>query len=804
MKLKLTALTFACVLISLTSLAQKNLAKIDSSYVNYFQDTRETPYLHLNKTSFLSGEEIWFSAYVIEQNSQRPHPTTSNLYISIFDASGNLKDQQLVHVKKGLGYGSINIDSTFTKDHYYLKASTKWMKNFKEDQSFSQKIKIVSSPKKKITESTKSEKDYFEFKLFPEGGHLVANTINNVGILIKNANNKGQKIQKGVIKDEQGNILKTFITNHLGFGKVKLFFSENSTYTFEATLENGSIVFAKTPKISSQGISLQVENNESKQLKINIGTNENTLKRIAGKKYTVVVHNTRTYLKYALPINSSMTNYSLLLRKEQLPKGMNIITVFNEQSIPLVERLIFINDDTLYSNVSIDKTFYGKDSINISFENKSSESVFLSASFLPHETKAYNPKHSIRTAILLKPYIKGDIENFQYYFLKNDRKRRVDLDLLLLTQGWSKYSWDHIFNAPPKLYNPFEYGIDITTNVNKRLNKKQTVLMYSPENKLVREIKNLESSYILKNSFIKKNSIINFALKSKTGLFKITPVMSYSNSSLSDSFAPSTTFLEKSELEISNFKDLSKDIEVLDEVVVKAAKKREYENDAYGLNTMLLGIKMENLIISSGETVFDFLRLRGYNIYTTVNGNVVIGARGISNLGSRGLGAQSSGDENFAPAEQEEENLFKTGVRVFLNGEEVSQNLWIVENIYLNTVKEIFYGRNHDNRSSEQVHIFTLSPLEYDVRRAEYTKVKLPIGFAVEKKYYSPKYPTFFDDTYKNYGAIFWKPNVVIKESSKTSITVPTHLQDAFNIYIEGVSESGKLISIKKTIELKN
>lgn len=804
MKLKLTALIVVCLFISFSSLAQKHQSKIDSSYVNYFQDTRETPYLHLNKTSFLSGEEIWFKAYILEQNSQKPHPTTSNLYISIFDASGKMKDQQLVHVKKGFGHGSIYIDSTYNKDQYYLKASTKWMKNFNEDHSFSQKIKIISSQKKAIKESTKSEKDYFEFKLFPEGGHLVANTVNNLGILIKDVNNQGQKIRKGVIKDEQGNVLKEFITNQRGFGKAKLFFGENSIYTFEATLENGSVILEKTPLVSSQGISLRVENNESKQLRINIGTNENTLKSIAGKTYTVLVHNTRTYLKYNLPINNSMTNYAILLKKQQLPMGVNIITVFNEQNVPLAERLIFINNDNLYSNVSIDKNINGKDSIDISFNNTSNEKIFLSASFLPNETKAYGPKYTIKAAMLLKPYVKGGIENSQYYFLKNDRKRRIDLDLLLLTQGWSKYSWDHIFNMPPKLYNPFENGVDITANINKRLNKRQSVLIYSPDNKLIREVPYHENPYVLKNTFIKKNSNINFALKSKTGLFKITPVMSFSNNSLSDSFVSNEKFFEKSELEVSNFKDLSKDIEILDEVVVKAAKKREYENDAYGLNTMLLGIKMENLIISSGETVFDFLTIRGYTISTTVNGNIVINARGISNLGSRGLGAQSSGDEGFTPAAAEEENLFRTPVRVFLNGEEVSQNLWIVENIYLNTVKEIFYGRSHDNRSIEQVYIYTLSPSEYDVRRAEYTKVKLPIGFALEKKYYSPKYPTFFDDTYKHFGAIFWNPSISVNANSKTSFKVPTHFQDAINIYVEGVSESGKLISTKKTIKLKN
>ncbi len=803
MKLKLTALTIVCALFSLNSIAQKNLTKIDSSYVKYFQDTRETPYLHLNKTSFLSGEEIWFKAYVIEQNSQKPHPTTSNLYVSIFDAEGKLKDQQLVHIKKGLGHGSIYLDSTYTKDKYYLKASTKWMKNFKEDHSFSQKIKIVSSKKEVLKNSTKSEKNYFEFKLFPEGGHLVANTVNNLGILIKNANNKGQKVRKGIIKDAEGNVIKKFTTNPLGFGKTKLFLGENETYTFEATLDNGSIISQKTPKVASQGIVIRVENNLSEHLRIDIGTNENTLKQVSGKNYTVLVHNTKTYLKYNLPLNSDMTSYAILLKKRQLPKGVNIITVFNEQNKPLAERLIFINDASLYSNITVDKSDYERDSINIAFHNPTNEKVFVSASFLPNETKAHRPKNSIVSATLLNPYVKGDIENLQYYFVNKDKKRLQDLDLLLLTQGWSKYNWDHIFNFPPKLYFSFENGIDVTASINKRLKKQQSVLMYSPDNKLVREIRNGENPYVLKNSFLKKNSVINFALKSKNGLFKITPVMSYSNDSLLDDFIPYDTISERNELEVSNFKNLSKDIEVLDEVVVKAAERRKYENDAYGLNTMLTGVKMKDLIIASGENVLDFLQKKGYQINRS-GPEVSIGARGSTQFGQRGLGAQTSGDANFVAPTQEQNNLFKTDVRVFLDGIEVSQSMWMIENIYLDMVKEIFYGRNHDNRSLEQIYIYTLSPFEYDVKKATYKKIKLSVGFATEKEYYNPKYPTFFDNTYKHFGAIFWKPDISIDANSKASITVPTHLQDAFNVYIEGVSESGKLISTKKTVELKD
>ena len=219
-KLALPLLLFSLVFSTLS--AQKKQSSIDSSYVKYFQDSREIPYLHLNKTTFIKGEEIWFQAYILEQNSRTPHPSTSNLYVSIFDDHGKLKDQQLIHINEGKGYGSIHIDSTFTKNHYYLKASTKWMQNFNEINSFSQKISLLTS-EKKVKTNTLLEKDFFEFQVFPESGYLVESIENRLGILIKDRKNIGQKIAKGRLKKKSGEIVSEFTTNVMGLGIVSFY-----------------------------------------------------------------------------------------------------------------------------------------------------------------------------------------------------------------------------------------------------------------------------------------------------------------------------------------------------------------------------------------------------------------------------------------------------------------------------------------------------------------------------------------------------------------------------------------------------
>jgi hypothetical protein len=787
-------------LFTLVSFSQEKVT--NEKYQKYFENTREIPFLHLNKTRFIQGEEIWFKAYIQEQNSQKLHPTTTNLYISIFDEKSKLKDQKLIHIKNGLGYGSILLDSTYNGKNYYIKASTKWMKNFQEDNAFYQKISIISSIENEKS-ITVSEKDFFEFKLFPEGGHYVANTLNNIGILIKDNKNRGVKIQKGVIKDQKNNIIRQFKTNEFGMNSVRLFIKNNQSYTFHATLSNGTQIKASTPFPESKGISLIVNNKN--QLTINVITNKETLQEIAGKQYRILVHNTRNYRNFPFTFKESNFNHALILKEEELNPGINIITLFNDENKPISERLVYKKSDDLFQNIRISNTKRMRnDSVAVKFTNPSKEQIFLSASFLPGNTEAYQPKNNIISSYLLKPYVKGLIQNPVKLLGATYEGQRRDLDLLLLIQGWSKYKWNNIFHNPPKTNFKFENGIDLTARINKTLSSKQSIVVSSNENKLIRIITHKENPWVLKNSFLKKNSTLNFGLSSNDNYFKITPALSYSGGKLTEFINDSQIELTKKiELEVNNFKPLKNEYENLNEVEVDANKRRRKTRNherVYGGMTMLTARKMENRIIASGETVIDYLiqNRYGYN-------------RGAQEIIPRGT---LDGTDIVRPVESSDDDSSNTStssapdrfgrplVRVYLDGDEISNAVWILESVYLNTVDEIFFGRD-PGRIGEVIHIFRLNPAEYIDKRAEFAHVKIPIGFATEKEYYNPIYPSYVNDTYQKYGCMFWKPNINLQGYLSETILIPANLQEKAQVYIEGITETGKLISKRVVLNIK-
>lgn len=714
--------------------------KITDNYNTYFEKTREIPYLHLNKTSFIKGEEVWFQAYVMEQNSNKLHPTVSNLYVSIFDDKGVMQDQKLVHVKDGIGKGNFIIDSSFTKRNYYLKASTKWMRNFNEDESFVQKIKVLGNILKE--NNIVKEDNFFEFKLFPEGGHLLANTTNNLGILIKNSNNKGIQITKGKILNQNNEVVALFGTNTLGLGKVNLPFKENQFYILEALLPNGSRITSTTPPVKTKGLAIQI-NDIDNYFAVNILTNTKTLKTIKNKTFKVFVHNTKKFIDYSFSLNNDKT-YALLLKKTELFKGINIITVFNNANKPILERLIFNDSESLYTKVNVDVVASSKEFVSVELSNNSNETFYSSASFLPNGTKAIENHHTINSNMLLKPYIKGFIENPSNYFSSNNKNRSSDLDLLLTTQGWSKYSWNDIFRDSPTKFYEFETGVDISLNFNQKLRKNESIVMYSGKNNLVRTMASTNDKINLKNLFIKKGTDIEFGLQKNGNIFKISPAISYSSGFMNDVLT-SNNLKSNDELALADFNYYLKDYEILEGIE--------------------LTTPLESKVLKERKALVNWTNKR--NIYRPIDSEYSSVLLRYDNL------------EDLMRLN----DLYNLGIQD--GDQDVQQFFAAKQNLEWDDQMELMRSRNFLKKDKFK----------------EFSNQKFQVGFAEDKEYYSPNYPSYNNINYEKYGAILWKPSITIAPFSSIRINVPKNSQENIKMFIEGISESGKLMSTKFNIK---
>ncbi|NJN50024.1 MAG: hypothetical protein HC798_01555 [Polaribacter sp.] len=130
--------------------------------------------------------------------------------------------------------------------------------------------------------------------------------------------------------------------------------------------------------------------------------------------------------------------------------GTHVFTLFDENNKPIAERLFFNFDgiSSLKSEIVNTKKF-GLDSVEVklNYTNyQSSEFNNVSISILPFNTTSYFKNNNILSQTFLQPFIKSKIENAGYYFTDISDQKKYDLDNLLLTQGWSSYNWDNLFD----------------------------------------------------------------------------------------------------------------------------------------------------------------------------------------------------------------------------------------------------------------------------------------------------------------------------------------------------------------------
>ena len=776
------------IIISTSCLAQKKMNTIDSIYVDYFRLTREIPYLHLNKTTFIPGEEIWFQAYVYDLNSKKLHKNTTNLYCNIYNKDGSLKEQKLFLVTDGIASGNIKIDSSYTKESYFIRASTNYMKNFNEDHSFIQKVTIVKKNNDTIREKLSSK---YDLQLLPESGHLISNNVNSLGILIKDKNGKGIKIDNGEIVDSKGRKITNFTTNKFGLGKTSVFLKDDG-YVANINLEDGIKISQKLPNILANGVIMSVINPQTNIVQISIKTNKKSLKYLKEKNYTLLVHNTSNYFKRTLVFNNKDTDYDIYFNKKKFNDGVNIVTLFNHKNIPIAERIFFNYKPKLISHLQLSTIKKESDSIKILITKKDSSVHYLSTSVLPKQTKSLSSnRKNIFSQLLLEPYINGIIETPSYYFKNINRKVLNDLDLLLLNQGWSKYKWSNIFNNRPKERFNFEKGINLSGQLYYKPNKeKVTVALFSPDNNLALTSE-INNNFEFKNLYLKDTSLINLSVfnglkQKKTRGYvrssihkegskrKITIDRNYLNHTQLNKYKKTTTLnlIDKFIDEKSN---------VLEEVIINAKKFKNKPKPSFGFISKSIKI---NRPYKGIFNIVSFLLSEGF--YVDRKYGTIIEIRRRNNRITNPFSGRST------------EIGAGMGSKIFLEDSPI-YDLSILNTFYVDDFSEIFISKHLDG----EIYFYLNYEGRFNKVKNKFKRYKIPLGFSVEKEYYQPKYASFNSSFFDDFGSIYWKSKIKLNKKDKIyTFKIPNLGKEAVKIIIEGITNNGSLISIEKNLSL--
>ena len=434
---------------------------------------QEKAYLHLDKPYYTAGDTLWFKGYLVEASLHQADSASQVLYVDLIEQrTGKNVALRRVRMDGGVGHGDIVLPETLPYGAYTVRAYTNWMRNFSEDFFFEKAIYLFDQEVRPAPTATAAN---FDVQFFPEGGQLLAGVSSRVAFKGINEKGLGEDIS-GFIFNQNRDTIVSFKSEHLGIGRIQFTPEKGQKYTASVRSKNGPFREFSFPAASENSFAFIVDNlSNPETMRILIYQNA-----ADGKERNVhVVAHSRGIVAFVAKGKVSSKSLRISLKKKDLPEGITHFTLFDDQNKPVCERLVFIEQQhQLKIKVNPGKAAYKpreKTEVEIVVTDSAGKPVEANLSIAVTDAGqiAQQPyDDNLVSNLLLTSDLKGFVEQPGYYFDDKNSERKIHMDFLMMTQGWSRFRWEDIQKdslVPPQRF--IEQGITLEGQV-KRNNKK--------------------------------------------------------------------------------------------------------------------------------------------------------------------------------------------------------------------------------------------------------------------------------------------------------------------------------------------
>ncbi|WP_167618786.1 MG2 domain-containing protein [Maribellus sediminis] len=448
----------------------------------------EKIFVQTDRPVYLPGEELWFSAFLLNASSQQLNQSESVLYLELVSPVGITRQKNIFKLNAGRAWGSILLDQNLKSGDYYLIAYTNWMRNSGSDYYFSKQIHIsaeaIELPPDTIAlqsagnndtaveyeETTSSSEIHLSF--FPEGGTLIEGILSKLAFEAVNENGSGIDLDALVV-DDTGEIICAAKTLWRGKGFFMLTPQAGKEYFIRVNSENQNSQEYKLPEAQSDGLTFSVkEMTKQKQIKVNVSRKGN----LSSTKSAVLLSMQNGVPVKAFSIDFDNTqNVDIVIDKSEFRSGIVQFTLFDEARNPLAERLFFVKGtDKLNINLTENSlTDRPRGEVKLTMQVTDSNGNPVEGDFALSVTDAHRiPDAAYHSPDIFK-YLTlyadlPDYKSMDSSFFENTVEGNVKSELLMLTNGWRRYYWQEVLSdtiAIPEFLE--EPGIYVTGTVQK-------------------------------------------------------------------------------------------------------------------------------------------------------------------------------------------------------------------------------------------------------------------------------------------------------------------------------------------------
>ncbi|KQM77206.1 hypothetical protein ASE74_18295 [Pedobacter sp. Leaf216] len=792
----LSAITFC-------SLAQQKAEPVSGSQKSiklFF----EKSYLQVDRGYYSTGEDIWFSAYLVNGKSSSLTATSNNLYVELLSPKSEIIDRKMIRLNGGLGKGDFKLKDSIPSGWYAIRAYTNWMRNFGDDFVFQKRIHISNNIIENASYFTRNPANKTDgnalkksIAFFPEGGSLVEGLSSIVAFKTNDDAGNGVKATGSIISSK-GDTVTTFQSTEAGMGIFAFTPKAGEKYRVEGAY--GKEKFSSNmPLILQKGLSLHVTS-DSLTIKATIAANGPSFNELKDKTISVVIKHAGDNI-YSGAVKLSKALVSVSIPTKGFPSGISIITLLDEAGRPNCERLIFIQDENKVNLLlTPGKAVYKpreKVIIQVKATNFLGQPAKTSFSLAAVDGLVPDDGNDIISYLLLQSEIKGEIKNAAQYFDLKNPSRLKQLDLLLLTQGWRDYLWKKLADSTIKISYLPEPGITIKGLVREKLGNKplpnMNITLFGSNfmgNKLYTTKTDQEGHYFLDGLSWYGNQAVKISSKDdkgkKGGWLQIDTLIKPLNISLLkeiDAGIPNTLNAEIGKRMDYNRKFKFGDSISLNDIEIKAnaGKKLLLFNET--LSTF--GYPDQVFNITAADYSYKGLE---HFLLTKANGAQTIDD--LDSTGGEGVAFLSNGK--------------KVRPRILINNRE---DLFERLDYYSLTMDQInqLTVRHLVNSEAKDVYVISLNLKDEALRGSNLDLLNINLnGYYTARTFYAPNYNSPATQNKDLRTTVFWAPSVKTNENGMATITY-FNGDNKTNIIIkaDGITDKGVAVSAKAAYKVQ-
>ncbi|HAM09410.1 MAG: hypothetical protein A2X05_11270 [Bacteroidetes bacterium GWE2_41_25] len=144
------AVTFIILFLSIDcsyAQVQKDMTDyLRQKFIRYTETVfREEIFVHIDRDTYIAGEDIWFNLYLIDRKSNKPVFDDKIAYFELLSPENLPIIQKKIFIDKASGSGHMVLPDTLSSGTYTIRAYTSWMKNFLPYNCYMKDIEVYNA-----------------------------------------------------------------------------------------------------------------------------------------------------------------------------------------------------------------------------------------------------------------------------------------------------------------------------------------------------------------------------------------------------------------------------------------------------------------------------------------------------------------------------------------------------------------------------------------------------------------------------------------------------------------------------------